>query len=400
MADRAVEDAPPGRRPRRIGLVLTGGGARAAYQAGLLCGLVEELPELSFRVLTGVSAGAINAAFLASRNETLQASAPALARLWTGLSPEKVFRVSPAALFGGSARWFLSLFSGGSPLAPRTRGLVDTSPLAELLRRELAVDARRQIPGIDENLKRGRLDAVALSTVDYGTGATVTWVQSLDFEPWQRPSRRSVETDLTVQHVMASAALPLLFPAIEVDGRWYGDGGIRMTVPLSPALHLDVDGILALSTRHRAPGQPLTDATDHEYPPPAQVAGGLMNAIFLDQLDQDARRLERFNDWIDQIPEGKWHGLRRISLEILRPSEDLGRLAAQFEAKLPRTFRFFTRGLGTRRTASPDILSMLMFQEDYMEAVVEIGRRDGREAAPRVERLLEGSPERRESASS
>ncbi len=393
MADRGAphEGSPEVERPRRIGLVLTGGGARAAYQAGLLCGLTEEIPDLEFRVLTGVSAGAINAAFLARQNCDLAEAAHALSRLWSGLDPRDVFEVSPWALFGGAGRWMLKLISGGSRLAPRTGGLVDTDPLRELLQRELEADRDGTIPGIQENLDRGRLDAVAMTTVEYGSGKTVTWVQSNDFEPWQRPSRISQETELGVEHVMASAALPLLFPAIEIGGRWFGDGGVRLTVPLSPALHLDVDGILALSTRHRAPGQPVLPDATTGYPPPAQVAGVLMNAIFLDQLDQDARRLEQFNEWLEKVPTGEWHGLRPIDLVVLRPSEDLGRLASRFESRLPRTFRFFTRGLGTRQTASPDILSMLMFQHDYLRAVMDVGRRDGAAAAPEVQQLVRPS---------
>ena len=185
---------------------------------------------------------------------------------------------------------------------------------------------------------------------------------------------------------MASAALPLLFPAIQLDGDWYGDGGIRLTAPLSPALHLGARKIIAISNRYDRNRQEVNNTSIRGYPPPAQVAGILLNAVFLDLLDHDALRLERLNRLVEALPESQRHGLEPVKLLVLRPSVDLGRLASQFEIKLPRSIRFLTRGLGTRETDSPDMLSLILFQADYVNTLMEIGEAD---AASRHEEIME-----------
>ena len=193
---------------------------------------------------------------------------------------------------------------------------------------------------------------------------------------WERPQRRSEICAIRVDHVMASAALPFFFPAIEVDGGWYGDGGIRLTAPLSPAIHLGAKKILAVSTRYASTSKEADRPQIVGYPPPAQVAGVLFNAIFLDQLDSDAMQLRQINALIEMQPEERRLGLRPIDLLVIRPSEDLGRLANAYEADLPKAFRFFTRGLGTRETRSNDMLSLVMFQTDYVKRLIELGESD------------------------
>lgn len=356
-------------------LVLTGGGARAAYQVGLLVWLAKRFPDLRFPILTGVSAGAVNATYLAGHRGTFGEAALELAELWKGLSPEQVFRVDIGWLARNLARWGARLVAGGLTRGPRVRGLVDTTPLRETLVRALGAPDGH-ITGIDYNLRRGALKALAISATRYATGQSVVWVQGRDVETWARPMRRSVATTMTVDHVMASAALPLFFPAVRVGTEYYGDGGIRQTAPLSPALHLGARRIIAISTRHGG-----ADVAAHRplvmgYPPPAQVMGVLLNAVFLDLIDQDVLRLQRLNSLLAKLPEEKRDGLRIIDLLMLRPSEDLGRLAREFEPRLPGAFRTLTRGLGTREASSPDALSMLMFQSDYLERLIEIGERD------------------------
>lgn len=360
----------------RVGLVLTGGGARAAYQVGFLRYLARSRPEFRFDILTGVSAGGINAAHFAGHGGSTIEAAEELVQLWCSLTPDQVFRVDSRALVRGMARWLLRLLSGGSRFLPQVRGLVDTSPLDRFLRRVLRCDEEGRIPGIESNLKEKRLRAAALSTVDYGTGRTITWVEGRDVRMWNRPNRESRFTRIKIEHVMASAALPLLFPAVQIGSSWYGDGGIRLSAPLSPALHLGADRIVAISTRFAGREREKNMPMIWGYPPPAQVAGVLMNAIFLDLLDQDARRLELVNQLLRKLPPEEWKGLRPLELLVLRPSQNLGRLAGELESHLPRTFRFFTRGLGTRETRSPDILSMLMFQKDYVRRLIEIGETD------------------------
>ena len=190
---------------------------------------------------------------------------------------------------------------------------------------------------------------------------------------------------------MASAALPLFFPAIDVDGAWYGDGGIRLTAPLSPAVHLGARRIMAVSTRYARSRQEADMPMVAGYPPPAQVVGVLLNAVFLDLLDNDALRLDQINELLDHLPPQARDGLRHIDLLILRPSQDLGRLANEYENDLPRTFRFLTRGLGSRETRSNDMLSLLMFQPDYIARLIELGETDARARASAVEAFLNPS---------
>ncbi|MXX73882.1 MAG: patatin [Holophagales bacterium] len=358
-----------------MGLVLTGGGARAAYQVGLVRHLAKRLPDFHFDVLTGVSAGAINASFLASHPGSAAEATEELSRIWLELTPDHVFRDDGWSLGKIVVRWLLNLASGGLRYRPQVRGLVDASPLGDHLADVLRVepDNGRVLPGIARNLERGRLDAVAVTTVEWSTGHTVTWVQGRDIETWERPKRRSERARLTLDHVLASASLPFIFPAVRIADAWHGDGGVRLTSPLSPALHLGCDRLIAVSTRHEPP---VPRAAAAAYPPPAQFAGVLLNAVFLDQLDQDANRLELVNRLLARLPESKRGLLRLVDLVVLRPSEDLGRLAGRFEPRLPRAFRFMTRGLGTRDTASPDLLSLLMFQPDYIQALIEVGERD------------------------
>lgn len=357
-----------------LAIALGGGGARAAYQAGVLRGLGREFPSLRPAILIGESAGAINAAYLAAHAGDLREASEGLADLWSRLTADRIFRVEPHWLIRNAVRWGLRLVSGGWRLTPEVRGLLDTAPLRLLLRTSLGARGDGEIPGIAFSLEGGSLRAVALTTIDYATGANVTWVQGGRVENWERPLRRSVRTRLTVEHVMASAALPLVFPAVELAGSWHGDGGVRLHAPLSPAVHLGAHGILAISTRWRGArtvGRPSTT-----YPPLAQIGGVLVNSVFLDLLDQDALNLERLNGLVRRTPPAERQGLRPVDVVVVRPSQDLGQLASACESCLPPGLRFMTRGLGTREASSPDLLSLLMFEPKYLQRLIEIGEGD------------------------
>jgi NTE family protein len=271
---------------------------------------------------------------------------------------------------------------------------VDTTPLQALLTRALNAASDGSLPGIARSLAEQRLRAVALTGSSYTTGQSVTWVQTEDgcgVMTWERPQRKSTIGCLTVDHVMASSALPFFFPAVEIEREWYGDGGIRLTAPLSPAIHLGAEKIIAISTRYGAPSGTDTPARS-SYPPPAQVAGVLLNAVFLDLLDADALRLQQLNALIDRVPRTARGGLRPIDLLILRPSQDLGLLANQFEPALPRPFRFLVRSLGSRQTRSNDMLSLLMFQPDYIAKLMELGEADARARVDRIDAFIRRDP--------
>ena len=372
-------------------LVLTGGGARAAYQVGFLRYLASRYPDFSPGILTGVSAGGIIATDLAAREGRFVDAVEELADLWRSLRMQDVFCVDTSDLSSRVARWGLRLVSGGTPGSPRARSLVDTSPLRHMLVRSLKARPDGTIPGLATNLAAGRVNAVALTASSYSTGQSVTWVQRREgcgLLTWEHPKDRRNAGGLGVDHVMASSALPFFFPAVQVEGAWYGDGGIRLTAPLAPAVHLGARKIIAVSTRYSQPSVEVDRTAAHSYPPPAQVAGVLLNAIFLDLLDADALRLAQINSLVDRLPHASRGGLRHIDLLILRPSKDLGRLANEFELTLPRSFRFLLRGLGSRETHSNDMLSLLMFQQDYIARVIALGEADAAARAAEIDAFM------------
>ena len=377
--------------PNGLALVLSGGGARAAYQVGVLRYLAREFPSIVPDILTGVSAGGINAAFIAARQEPYPEKIEQLAEMWRDLHIDQVFRVDLRDLAWRSLRWSGRLASGGQAPLPNAKSLVDTAPLREVLERELGAGSG-PIPGVQASLSDGWLRAFAITGSSYTTGQSITWVQTREdgmIPSWERPARRSQSCPLRVDHVMASAALPFFFPAIEVDGAWYGDGGIRLTAPLSPAIHLGAKRIIAVTTRYTRTREEADRPMITGYPPPAQVAGVLFNAIFLDHFDGDALQLRTVNDLIAHLPEAKRQGLRPVDLLVVRPSEDLGRLANAYEVDLPKGFRFLTRGLGTRETRSNDMLSLVMFQPDYVKRLLELGEADAEKRRRDFEKFLQ-----------
>jgi NTE family protein len=371
-------------------LALGGGGARGAYQVGVLRAVAERYPDLEVPLLTGVSAGSINAAHLANHPGGFREKVEALVELWSDLTIDQVFRASPWDLAGHLVRWGLELsLLGGRDQGEHVRGLVDTEPLTGFLERHLScVDGR--LCGIQRNLEAGRLRAVALPTTSYATGRTITWYEGRGVEPWERPNRRGAPCELRLEHVLASSALPFFFPAVEVEGQWYGDGGLRLTAPLAPAIHLGAGRILAVSTRYGRSTAEAAELDFQGYPPPAQIAGVLLNAIFLDLLDHDAAHLERVNDLLARLPAGEPAPFRRVGLFVVRPSVDIGRLARRYEPKLPRTFRFLTRRLGTQRSRTSDLLSLVMFEPGYLRRLMDIGERDARERIDELAAFLAG----------
>jgi NTE family protein len=220
------------------------------------------------------------------------------------------------------------------------------------------------------------LKAVALSATSYTTGQSVTWIEGRNIDLWQRPQRRTEPTRLTVEHVMASSALPMLFPAVKVANEWFGDGGIRLTAPLSPSLHLGASRILTISTKYTKSHAEAAAPATLGYPPPAQVLGVLYNSVFLDLIDEDILRMKKVNQLLSLLPADRRGNMRIVDILVLRPSEDLGRLAAQFEPRLPGLFRYLTRGLGTKQTASPDLISLILFQADYLKRLIDLGEQD------------------------
>mgnify|MGYP000020589861 FL=1 len=358
----------------RLGIVLTGGGARAAYQVGVLHALARATPELPPPVLVGVSAGSVNAALLAQHRGPFARAAAALAALWQELSPERVFTVA-----GTPWRWRRG----------DCRSLLDPSPLRAFLEEALgAVEGR--LTGVAANAARGRLLALAIGSTSYTTGETVAWVEGAARPSTPpRPGRRTEVAALTVDHILASCAMPFLFPAVRLGSEWHGDGGVRLVAPLSPALHLGVNKLLVISPRPAAPSLAVPAGP---YPSVGRVLGLLYHAVFLDVIDQDTERLRSINRLVAALPPERRGDLRVVELLVVRPSREPAALATAYRPRLPRSLRALVRLFGAGRAQAAELLSMLMFQGDYLQALLELGAEDGARLADRWAAFLQRPP--------
>ncbi len=376
---------------RSLALVLGGGGARAAYQAGVLRYITERRPELSFPILSGVSAGAINTSYLANHPGHVSRAAEDLLQCWLDISSDQVFAAQSALslyhrILGTLpaarrvANVFRHLGSGGS--------LLDTKPLEHFLSRHMNPD-RAFLSGIADNVDAGRLKAACITTTSYSTGQTVTWIQGREASDWKHPNHVGRNTQLTLDHVMASTSLPVLFPAVRIGDAWYGDGGIRLTTPLAPAIQLGATSILAISTRYGRSRQEADTPSVDGAPPLAQIIGIMLNAIFLDALEQDATTLETINELLEGHAPGTHSRFRPVNLLLLRPSVDLAKLAANYDFASGGALRLITRGLGTDQTRSPDWLSMLLFNRDYVHTLMQLGWEDARRQQSQIDAFLE-----------
>jgi len=376
-------------RKVRLALTLGGGGARAAYQVGVLRAVARRNPELQIDLLNGVSAGAINVSHLANFEGNLKDSADALADLWLGLHLENVFRTQGYSLLWRLLRIGMRLSIGLPGFFEQVHGMVDTSPLRQYLCGALNT-SDGSLPGISRNLASGRLKGVALTANSYATGDTVSFFGGQAIDEWERPNRRSVETLLNVDHIMASSALPLFFPPIEIDEEWYGDGGIRLIAPLGPAVHMGASHVMVIST-HFQETVPST-VRQNEPPSPATVLAEMYNSMFLDQLDQDVRQMERTNLLLPHVESQHRHGLREVGLLVIRPSQNLGELAFDLKNRLPPTLRYLLNRFGGSQSGSDDFLSTLMFHPDYVRRLIEIGESDAEAQADQIDGFLNQTP--------
>jgi len=373
-----------------LGLVLTGGGARAAYQVGALRALAELFRNgpLPFQVVCGVSAGAINGSSLAAEADDFQAAVKHLADTWLSLTPDHVYRTDALSLVSIGSGWFRGLTAGGTQPPRRYNHLLDTAPLRELLGREITFERIR------ENVQRGLLRGVAISATNYETGTSVTFFDGApEIQPWARSRRMGVKTEITLDQVMASAAIPIFFPPVQVGRSWYGDGGVRLTAPMSPALHLGADRVLVIGIRHprtAAETAVLNEAAQRDELPLSQILGVLMNAVFLDSLEPDIERVERVTEMLGSIQRPAESHLRPVRILLLQPSQDLAMLAADQVMRFPRTLRFLLKGLGVSQKGGADLLSYLAFEQEYIERLVTLGYEDTRARAEEVLDFVRG----------
>jgi len=383
-----------------IGLVMTAGGARGAYQAGVL----KRIGELRtfrdgpspFGIVAGASAGAINGTMIASGSLDFALATRALADVWSRLEMAAVVRTDALALGRGGLGLVRDLAVGSLVGHTVSRGMLDASPLYALLANVIP------LAGIPDAIRKGALYAVAVTATSYHSGRSFIFVQGRRGHPIWRKSRRVVlPVELAPEHVCASAAIPLVFPPVRVSALggnlWFGDGALRLVTPLSPAIRLGASRLLAIGVRSTRAADALARAEAGggiASPPLAQVCGVFLNAIFLDHLDTDLDHLHRMNELIqayggvEGVPAALSEPMRIVTALALAPSEDLALVARQFAHRMPRALRWLMEGLGTPDAESADLMSYLLFDGSFTRALIDIGYRDADARIEEIEAFL------------
>ncbi len=378
-----------------IGLVMTGGGARGAYQAGVLK-RIGELKRIQtqgnpFPIVGGASAGAINGSAVAMGSDDFPLATQVLAHLWSRLKPSDIFRCDALSQARNSLTWILDLSFGGVLGGGNARSLLDAAPLRYFLHTHLDCDR------IQDNIKRGNLYALAISATNYNSGKSYLFIQGAKGHPmWNRRRRVTLATKITVDHICASAAIPLVFQPVRLatarGSAFFGDGCVRLQQPLSPIIRLGAKKIFAIGVR----GENLEhqeEAKDEKDPSLSQVMGILFNVMFLDHLATDIEHLERLNQLLGsgQISQSGIEGcerMRPLKTFLITPTVDLSQLAEQHQRDMPYLIHYFVNSLGRDAASCADLMSYLLFASKYTSALIDIGYTDASKQIDEIEDFL------------
>lgn len=369
------------------GLVLSGGGARGAYQVGVLNAIATIAEEMNvkypFQIYTGISAGAINASYLASGAHDFSETAKNLSDMWSQLEAKNIFYTDALNMGKIGLGWLEELSFGALTGNSPGRSLLNTAPLRELIQKNL------QFENIDRNIRDGILHAVAISATSYKDSHGLCFVQGRpEMQSWKKARHQSHKTILAPEHIMASSAIPLLFPPIQIGEQYFGDGCIRNQSPCGPAIYLGSDKIFVIGVRNQESDlADISIASDTKAPSVAKVLNTLLNAVMLDGVDLDLEKLGSINRFIKLVPEEQRVGFKQIDFSYVSPSVDIGKLAAQRSSRLPRIIRYLLRGLGNVDDAS-EIISYLLFDPGFLSQLIEIGFTDGMQNREQIMNFL------------
>lgn len=374
---------------KSLGLILPGGGARNAYQVGVLKAVAELLPSNSvspFPVVTGTSAGSLNAGMIASRSMDYADGMQRLLGMWENLHMDMVVRTDAKSATKTGARWLWSFASGGAGNS-QPDSILDNTPLRSLIEHHVNLARMRQC------IHSGHLKALGITASSYGRGASLTYYEGHDqLEAWERTRRFGIPARLQVDHFMASIAIPVVFPAVNISNEYHGDGSMRESAPLSPALHLGANKLLIISVRNPQNEYDPTTATP-QYPNLGSIAGYMFDTLFMDRLDSDIERLNRINFALSQSKQHTFRHndslLRPVDFLVISPSVDIRDIVARHVKRFPRSMRVLLSGLGAMTKEGRPLTSYLLFDSNFARDLIELGYEDGYAQRTKLQELLE-----------